>query len=400
MPSKYFLLIVRCFAALALTFAGYIVATRNIAAVISKDDPLYALKISGNDARIMGRAAQAQIEQAKSDRDRLQAALLARRALLRDGTAVTAADTVGLSSINSALQEKWFDYAARLSRRDLPAQLYFIEKSVSEGDVKEALHHYDIALRTAQEGGTSVLFPILRNAIIDSAIRRELTKTLQEKPLWSGSFLANLVTDGPDYAAAAELLTALKSRGVAIAPDIEERLLNNLVGRGQIQVAWRYYVFAYRDIASSLIRNATFRVAGARNTPFDWQLTSGDGVSVDLGVGKNDTALNYQLSPTIGSRVIRQVTLLTPGRYRLDSYITESSQPLGSGPFWEFKCADGRLIGSLEMGAPIPAAGRFSASYSVPDNCSTQMLTLVVRASEDVQGATGTISSVSLSKVE
>jgi hypothetical protein len=395
-------LIVRCTIVLALLAIGYSAVSRSFAAALSKSDPLSALTISGGDARIMASAAQEMLERAQTDDDRRTAEKLAVRALAIDGTAIPAVTTVGFSAGaagNEALGARWLAYSEKLSRRDFRTQTYFIEKSVMEGSIDEALRHYDTALRTSDESAPTVLFPVLRSAIADQAIRRAMAKTLAGRPLWSDRFIDDLVNHGPDLVAAAQLLVDAKRLGAPIVPQSEETLLRNLAGAGQMSAAWRYYTITRPAAGRLLIRNGTFRADGAENSPFDWQLLTGDGVSATLGAGENGRTLEYQLSPTISGAVVRQTTLLPAGKYRLQSVLMAASQDLSAGPYWDIKCADGRSIGTLEMGGPIEQPRGFSAEFTVPSRCAAQIFTLIVRPSDDIQGATGQLSSVSLSRI-
>ncbi|QDZ06974.1 hypothetical protein FPZ24_05335 [Sphingomonas panacisoli] len=395
--------VIRCLIGLVLVGAGYLAIIRNVAAAWSKADPVSAMSVFGGDARVMARAAQVMMERPAANGSQAAAVALARKALSRDGTAVSAVDTLGLSAAlagNNSVANNWFAYSERLSRRDLPTQLYLLEKAVNDGNVKEALRHYDIALRSANDSGTSLLFPILRNATSDPLIRRELAQTLRGKPIWSSGFLVDLVRNGPDYSAAAELLLDARRGGLPIEPDLDETLLGNLVARGETASAWQYYKSIHPAAARVLIRNGTFKSVGAASTPFDWQLVPGSGVSVELGAGQDDRGLDYRLSPTVVATVARQTLLLPPGRYRLDSVLREASQMLKSGPYWELKCGDERSLASLEMGGPIENSKKFSIDFTVPPKCETQSLALTVRASDDVQGATGLVDSVSVMRLQ
>jgi hypothetical protein len=61
-------------------------------------------------------------------------------------------------------------------------------------------------------------------------------------------------------------------------------------------------------------------------------------------------------------------------------------------------CTKGASLFKLELGGG--ASQRFAVSFSVPAGCETQTLSLVVRPTDDVQGASGEIDSVSLVKVD
>jgi len=401
MAGSRSLLLSKGLIAFALVVAGYVAVTRSLAAVLAKSDPLSALSVSDDDARVVARAARKVMESAKTDDEREWAVRLARSALVRDATAVPAITTVGIYNglKDGAGGADWFAYSERLSRRDLRTQLYFIEKSVSNGDVAEALRHYDIALRTSDDSAPTILYPVLRGAIADFAVRREFAKVLARRPLWADAFISDLATKAPDFAVVADFFADVLRRGGQISASSSQALLNNLVAKGEVAVAWKYYLAIHPGGDKLLIRNRNFSAAHVESSPFDWQMVNLAGVSASLGAGDNGQGLEYHLSPTIGSPVASQVTLLPPGKYRFQSILTAASQSVGEGPYWELKCANGLSIGTMEMGGPVSESRTFTRDVIISGNCEAQLLTLIVRPSDDVQGATGLLMLASITRI-
>jgi hypothetical protein len=389
----------RALAAVCLLAVGYASLTRSIGSAYARVDPDLAGTVSGSDARIKGLIARSIAQRQHSTQEEARAVSLAQQALARDATVVTA--TVALGSIsglkgNERASDQWFEYAQVLSRRDLWTQLYFIEKSVQEGDISKAMSHYDIALRTSK-AAPALLFPVLRGAVAEPAVRATLAKILAAKPLWSEDFVSELASNGPDFPAAASLFLETYRRGSPISASNEGVLLNNLTGQGRIAEAWGYYAARYSLGNSQSVRNQDFDPSVVRESPFDWRLSADSGVTVSLDPGGRIGILNYRVVPTVVAQVISQVILLRPGKYRLSSDLLSSSQPAGQGAYWLVECADGSPIARLELGGSD--AHRFEDSFTVLPGCSTQRLTLAVRSSDDVGGATGTIDSVSITKL-
>jgi hypothetical protein len=359
------------------------------------------MALSSDDARIAGRASRDLINQAKTDEDRKIAASIAQRALGRDGTVVPAAVALGVYAGLSGKERSsaaWFDYSEKLSRRDIPTQFYFIEKSVAAGNVGEALRHYDMALRVSPEKSALVLYPILRAAAANLDVRQALAGTLASRPVWADGFLYEFAVKGPDYVAAAQLFNDLRRLKVAIRPDIDATLLNNLIAQGDVSTAWKYYAANHPGAGASTIRNTNFNIALATNSPFDWQLSSADGVAANFDRDDRGGVLDYRLSPTVGGVVAHQIIFVPAGKYRLESVMSSSSQTVGSGASWQLACSNGTPIGVMEIGGPMESGRRFAADVTVPANCTYQSLSLVVRSSDDVQGARGRVDFVSLLK--
>ena len=265
--------------AVALVASGFCAVKRSVAIAVARADPVMALSISSNDARILAGASQVLIGQAQTDRKRREAMSLALAAFKRDGTQVPAITTLGIFqgfARNDRLGADWFAYSAKLSRRDFRTQLYFIEKLAADGDVAGTLSHYDTALR-ASESAQTILFPILRSAIVNAPVRDELAKILARRPLWADQFLTDAAAYGPDFAAATQLLVDARRLGAAVSPTDDGLLLNNLVLINQIPLAWRYYVGLHPAAMKGLLRNEKFASTGVIETPFDWQLLPGTG---------------------------------------------------------------------------------------------------------------------------
>ena len=394
-PSE---LSLRVLVALLLVMIGYSAVTRSYSIAWAKTNAVSASSLVPTDARISARAAQILFQRAKTGGDRRSAIRVALRSLDRDATAIPAIVTLGLSAgmlDDVRASNAWFDYSQKLSRRDVPTQLYFIESSVSEGNVTETLRHYDIAFRVS-EAIRPTLYPILESAVGNASVRTALAKMLVEKPLWGEDFMADLAAKGPELTAAAQLFVEIRRMGGVIPKDIASALLNRLVVDGDILVAWRYYTATHPGADRSIIRNPGFEPSLEESTPFDWQMSTDGGVEAALNTGEAGGLLDYQLSPTVGAIVTRQLVVAAPGKYRLGSVLKAASQPVESGPYWELKCSDGRSIGTLEMGGPVSGERRFSKEITIPSDCPYQILALIVRPSDDIQGSTGRVTSISL----
>ncbi|MBN8816716.1 MAG: hypothetical protein J0J06_14870 [Sphingomonas sp.] len=390
-------LIPRFLAAALLMAAGYMAITRNAASALARVDPIKARSLA-SDARIDGKAAFLLIQSGKTPADRTAADALAQKALTRDATVVSA--TVARALFFAMRGDEtssgvWFDYSEKLSRRDFTTQLYLIEKAVGEGNIDGALLHYDTAMRASYEA-TNVLYPILVAASGNPEVRQPLTRVLLGRPLWSSGLIAYLAANGTDYAAVGQLFLDLRRGGYAIPSETESVFLNNMVAHGKLTDAWRYYVATHPAERNSLIRNGDFQPAKMTNSPFEWQLSVGEGMDASLVPGGRNGVLDYHLYPAVGGTTAKQFTFAPAGKIRLQSVVAESSQEVGEGPYWELKCADGRAIGVLEIGKPRVAGQPYATELTVPGNCPVQLLSLIVRSSDDVQGATGQIDSVGL----
>ncbi|MCB8835101.1 hypothetical protein LJD42_26475, partial [Escherichia coli] len=107
-------------------------------------------------------------------------------ALARSPVDARAARVLGLFDAlrarNRAAQFAFY-YAQRLSRRDLPTQMWLIEQSVDQNDIPSALSHYHIAMRTSQTS-RAILIPVLADAAENPAVAKPLAQLLRQRPNW------------------------------------------------------------------------------------------------------------------------------------------------------------------------------------------------------------------------
>ncbi len=88
----------------------------------------------------------------------------------------------------------------KVSRRDFGTQLWLIEDAVKRNDKKQALYHYDIAMRTTPSS-FPLLFPTLTGALDDPEVRAGLAPYVKAAPEWLLSFLPHAIgtSENPSY---------------------------------------------------------------------------------------------------------------------------------------------------------------------------------------------------------
>ena len=386
--------------ALAAGFAalGVVATGHTLGYALRNADSRRALAINPADARLLGVRALALAQPSASAADLAEARRLARSALQRDATAVTAVDALAFLTLFQGHEHQGrtlFGYATHLSRRDLRSQVWAIEDAVGHGNVRGALLHYDIALRTSSEG-PELLFPVLAAAIADPAIRAALVDRLAGRPLWSEAFVSHLADEGPDFVAAAALLADLRRRKIVTPDYVRTSLIGRLVERGTYDAAWRYYASATPGVDRRRSRDHRFAATLANPTAFDWTPLGDAGVSASLQRGDTGGVLAFNAAPSIGGPLVRQLQVLPAGRYMLVGRSADIDQPRGSWPYWSLACADGREIGRVEAPASALNGGRFAGTLVVPANCPAQWLTLNARPSDNPQGLGGAIQDAEL----
>lgn len=389
----------RIAAAIGLVIAAVLVVRHGLAAATRKGRPAAALALAPFDSRALSAEAERILAAAQDAPARARAGDLARRALRRDPTNVSALATLGfLAAFDSDPRqvERLFDQAQKLSRRDLRTQIWFVESAVARGDVVGALRHYDIALRTTRSA-RDTLFPILSAAIAQPQVRVAAASTLASRPVWSDAFLYHVAISGPDPVATADLFFRLDRAAYPIDPETRVALVRRLVSAKEYDIAWARYAAMNGRATRTGLRAPDFRQLAAMVTPFDWVVGGEGGLSATLP-DQRATGLDVQAGPSSGGVAATQLELLRPGRYRLAGRVRGVSASLKERPYWTLSCVGGS---AAQLGrVPLPTSGEISVAYGgaveVPIGCPAQLLQLVVPADDDIEGVAMVVESVAI----
>lgn len=374
---------------------GYYSVTFSIAQAVVGSNPELAYRLAPYDGRITAAYATSLAGEDALPSDRARADVLARRALQQDPTAVAAAATLGLNADlggDSATARRYFAYAHRLSRRDLRTQLWMIEDAVNRGDLDATVGHYDATLRVFPELG-EYLYPIMDEANTEPVIQRAFIKTLATKPLWGEGFINFIALKSTDPKAAADLFTGLERAGVALPETARVHLVSALLTAGQFDTAWSYYSTIRPSVDRRRSRDPEFAATTETPSPLDWTpVNDGSGPTTSMHGGIFD----FAAPASIGGPILQQVQLLPPGTYRLSGHSIGIDQATGARPYWTLTCQGGRELGRVEVPNSTTANGNFTGTFTVPVDCPTQTLVLIVRPSDAVSGLSGQFDRVEL----
>ena len=339
--------------------------------LLARDAPDLALRISPGDS--MALAAKANLLLAASVRDPAQSAAarrMAQSAIMRDLTRddallVLAATTSGAGAERRALPLLY--QAQTLSRRNLPVQMWLIEESVRNGNVAGALYHFDVALRTSNAAGP-ILFPVLRNAIEDRGLTRDIARTLNAAP-WRGAFLQYAVSLNQPSAA----LAAVVGRQRGLEPFQGVDLKASLVA--QLATAKLYDEAGILALgrAARLVQDPAF-ASDRGYPPFTWQLSGTSGLTARRLRENANSLLEVQADDGAVGTVAAQIIHAPPGSYTLVATLAEQRPGLSV----RLACADsGRELTRIDVDQ---ARGR---PVAIPPGCPFQNLNIVAQAPED-----------------
>lgn len=389
--------------ALAVTavVAGYVTVSHTMAQGMRRTDPARAYSLAPYDGRFAGTLAQQRLGEGLSGAARIATVeTLARRALRQDPTVVSGVVSLGLVRLqqgNAAAAGRLLAYAERLSRRDLPTQLWAIEDAVARNDPAGALRHYDIALRTSKQA-PELLFPILASAIADPGVRNALIAFLRRKPQWTAAFIGYVAGSDTDPAAVSQLFLDLQRNGLSISPDATAVIINRLIAANAIGAAWNHYAHARGVTDRQTARDPQFRARFGIPAVFDWNPVNDDAIITSIdGNDAQDGGFHFAVSSGSGGMMLHQLQQLPVGRYRIEGKSADIDQPDASLPYWSLTCESGREIGRVVVPASRQASGRFAGTFDVPSGCPVQRLALMARPTDAVDGVAGTIRWVRLS---
>lgn len=374
---------------------GYLSVAATLAYSIRGSNVEQAHRLAPWDGRITALFARSMVASPDArPADRSAANQLARKALRQEPLNVVAMTTLALDAIVRGDQSgarKQLIYAQSLSRRDLQTELLSVEQAVSEGNVPEALRHYDIALRTSREA-SDLLFPVLSAAIADPTVRAAVVRTLSHRPPWWGLFLDYVSGNGPDPRATASLMQELRQTHTPIPTSADATIISLLAQRVGIDSAWRYYATTRSNVSANESRDPTFTSNPTPPSLFDWIAINDGNVSVSIQPG----AVDFSTPAGISGLLLQQVEMLSPGIYQLQGVSAGIDQPPEALPYWVLACRGGRELGRVVVPSSAGGRGRFSGNLVVPSNCPIQTLSLIARATDSVSGLSGRIERVAL----
>lgn len=391
---------VRGVLAVTAVAVGYVTVTHTMAQGMRRTDPARAYRLAPYDGRFAAALAQQRSGENLTGTGRVAAVeTLARRALRQDPTVVSGVVSLGVMRLQQgdAAAGRLLTYAERLSRRDLPTQLWAIEDAVERNDIAGALQHYDIALRTSKQA-PELLFPILASGITGDDVRNALVTFLRRKPQWTAAFIGYVAGSDTDAAAVSRLFLDLQRAGLSISPDATAVVINRLIAADAIDAAWNHYARVRGVTDRQAARDPRFRQHFGIPAVFDWNPVNDDAIVTSIDGGDaQDGGFHFSVSSGSGGTMLHQLQLLPAGRYRIEGESADIDQPDASLPYWSLTCAGGREIGRVFVPASRQAGGRFAGIFDVPPACPVQRLTLVARSTDAVDGVAGTIRWARLS---
>jgi hypothetical protein len=285
---------------------------------------------------------------------------------------------------NNAGALKFMRAAAHLSLHEATAVYWLMLKSAEAKDYKTAIYYADALLRTEPRFSVYVV-PIMARMMEEGESNKLLILALAGNPPWRKSFFAALPNNVTDARAPLDLLLALRTSS---APPTSEEFKPYL----EFLIAHKFYDTAYytwlqflppdKLRSAGLLFNGSFEAAPS-GLPFDWLITPGSGVTIDI-VPRSDKDGGHALLVDfqygrVDYHSVTQLIMLTPGTYEFKTKY--QGQLIGPrGLKWRIVCADKVTspVGESPMINGIASAWRDVAfKFTIPSaDCRAQYVRL------------------------
>ena len=359
--------------------------------------PQTALRFMPGEAIALGARAE-ELELAhprKPPREVQTLALASLRQQLLNPRALRVLGYYATAKGDEALARRYIRLAEAQTRRDGLTQFWLIEDSVQRGDLKKALTHYDIALRT-QPATHVTLFPILLAALDDPAIRAALSPYIRTDATWAPIFITYAIANSNNLTALVDMILesgGLRNAEAAHRTDID--LLARLVRERKFADARRLYLHMPGATATRLTSTG-FDAAdrGGNFGAIGWQIRTDPDAGGGFAPG-NDKRLTLSLfaNPSTTQIVASKLLYLDPGSY---TFATRLSRFESEGGFirWELRCAT--AVGSEPFWKLDSSGTAVAARLAVSKGCAVQTLEIALSGGAGDSGTEAVIADIAL----
>ena len=291
----------------------------------------------------------------------------------------------------------------KVSRRDFGTQLWLIEDAVARGDKKQALYHYDIAMRTAPSSH-AILFPTLIGALGDPEVRAGLAPYINRAPEWLPGFWSEAINTSENPAHVADVMMKAKQLpDRAYSRSLANNLLAQLAAKGQLPAFRQYYLSLPGSTAITLRSasidkntvNLVYPIAG-------WQLSENPAAGGTFSPA--DKSGRHSLIAFAGSgergELMRKYLFLEPGNYRFSASLEAQEKSRDSEIRWELQCLNASGNVSKWSAMTPMRVGKWSTTqnFGLDGDCPYQMLSVQVAGGDSQMGSEFTLRSVDIVK--
>ena len=271
----------------------------------------------------------------------------------------------------------------RVSRRDPVTQLILLDAAARAGDLNRTLSHYDVLLSTTPQVA-SALSAQLTSAVGNEEVASQLYRYGDRE--WFIAFLSAAASSAPDPRSVADLVKKTRQLSdPAAAKRLGPPLLQSLVKAGHIADAFDLVGAIAQGSKDWRVFHFSEATLNWRMAPLTWTLLASPQARAEYTA---PGAVAVTVAPLVQAQVLRRITGLAPGRYRLDQTVTYPSAPSATLQ-WRLKCLHGasasQPVWQHRMSGGVQA-GSSASEITIPAECQYQEWTLTALG-DDAQTA-------------
>ncbi len=278
---------------------------------------------------------------------------------------------------------KFMELAAKLSLHESGAVFWLMRESALAGDYKEAVTYADALLRT-NPGLHQFVVPALAQFAEDDKSSALVKAALAGNPPWRDLFFAQVTGYIKDAHTPLELLLALKTSPNPPSAHEIGGYISFLIQYNVFELAyyaWLQFLPPEQLDQAGLLFNGNFDFPPS-GTPFDWMITQGSGVNIDVVPNPDDPSEHALSIDFLYGRVdyqsVTELVVLAPGAYQFDGrYKGKLAGPRGLK--WRITCASEprTLLGESAMiNGLAPTWKNVEFAFTVPADCRAQYVRL------------------------
>lgn len=307
---------------------------------------------------------------------------LARRALLSDPVDSRLVSLVGQGQLvreQYELADQTFRVAGQLGWRDGAVQIYWMDRAVAVNDFRVAAERLDALLRQAPRFEERDTMIAALTATPEG--RAAVAERLKLAPAWADYFVGE-VHDLPK-AELEQRVDVMNKVGPGVwSCATAARMGDRLIAVDMLQPAqgiWRRNCGA----SGSLVYDGAFdKLDTTRSSSaFDWRLSERSDVLVEATQdAKGNRLMGLKVSGSFSQPVLRQLMVLSPGRYRVTWDARDRDGAPARGLSVSLDCRKDARDAAPGQGT----TGRFAQDFAVDDSCSAPTLTFWLEPRQDV----------------
>jgi hypothetical protein len=279
---------------------------------------------------------------------------------------------------------KFRHVAADLSLHQSDTIFWLLQKNAQTRNYESAISYADVLLRASPDSAADVV-PILAYIAADPKGAEILKTVLARNPPWRTQFFAVLPPNVTDERIPLELLSALQTSPSPPTTNEVRSYVNFLIGRKRYDLAyyvWLQFLPAKELRRAGLLFNGGF-AAKPSGLPFDWSISSGSGVTVDIvpkpgSDGEHALLIDFEIG-RVDYHSVSQLVMLASGTYEFKgAYKGKLVGPRGLK--WRIECTGGTIarVGESEMIIGITPGWKNTAfTFTIPTrDCPAQYVRL------------------------